>query len=288
MPVVADSEYVLYHYDESLCSQMVRLALEEKEIAWTSHPVSLSELERDADHLKDEYLAINPKAMVPTLVHNDQAVFDSWVIIDYLDKQAPGRGARLTPQDADSERKMKAFMAEASLDENGGLGTTLGLATPALTLPVLRYCLKQQPILHVLWKYRKHPLPVRRWGNRISRLLPLPQGLSLKAVDTVARNLRQIERDLGAGGEYLLGDYSQADIMLAAHLHRLEDVGLGEVLQDESILPKTAHYWARLQARPAYKMAILDRHDPVMRAALKAVFKDEASPLLERLRSALT
>ncbi|MAD62683.1 MAG: hypothetical protein CME59_17225 [Halioglobus sp.] len=25
--------------------------------------------------------------MVPTLVHNGQPVYDSWVIIDYLDKQ---------------------------------------------------------------------------------------------------------------------------------------------------------------------------------------------------------
>ncbi len=163
MPVVADSEYVLYHYDESLCSQMVRLALEEKELDWTSRPVSLSELERDADHLKDEYLAINPKALVPTLVHNGKAVFDSWTIIDYLDKQAPQSGVPLSPDDDNTARRMQVFTREASLDEYGALGSTLGLATPALTLPVLRYCLKQQPILHVLWKYRKHPLPVRRW-----------------------------------------------------------------------------------------------------------------------------
>ncbi len=124
-------------------------------------------------------------------------------------------------------------------------------------------------------------------GNRISRLLPLPSSLGRKAIDTVAKSLQQIEQTLGHEGCYLLGQYSQADVMLAAHFHRLEDVCLGAVLNDEQLLPKTARYWARLQERPAYKAAVLDFHDPVMRSALNVVFKDRPTPLLERLGHAL-
>lgn len=55
------SEFKLYHYHESLCSQAVRLALEEKGISWKSRPIILNELVREGDNFKPEYLRINPK-----------------------------------------------------------------------------------------------------------------------------------------------------------------------------------------------------------------------------------
>lgn len=44
-----------------LCSQAVRLALEEKGISWKSRPIILNELVREGDNFKPEYLRINPK-----------------------------------------------------------------------------------------------------------------------------------------------------------------------------------------------------------------------------------
>ena len=37
------------------------------------------------DQLKPEYLALNPGAVVPTLIHNDVVVVESNVILEYLD-----------------------------------------------------------------------------------------------------------------------------------------------------------------------------------------------------------
>ncbi len=56
-----ESQFELYPYQESLCSQMVRVALEEKRLDWTSHPIVLSEVARSGDNLTPEYLRINPK-----------------------------------------------------------------------------------------------------------------------------------------------------------------------------------------------------------------------------------
>ena len=39
--IAHEEEFELYHYGESLCSQMVRLALEEKRIAYKSHHMHL-------------------------------------------------------------------------------------------------------------------------------------------------------------------------------------------------------------------------------------------------------
>lgn len=279
-----DVEFELYHYHESLCSQMVRLALEEKQIEWKSHPIILNELVPQGDNLTPEYLAINPKGLVPTLVHSGTPVYDSWVIVDYLDKTKPQNGTSLTPQDTDKQSQMRAFITQASLDESVSLGASLGTAIPVLTVPVLRHCIKQQSVLSIWWKYRKHPLADRRWGIRIARLMPLPKSLSEKSVKIIGEALKDIEKLLGHGEDYLLGDYSQADILMTAHFHRLEDVALGDLLVDDK-LPNIAAYWQRLQSRPSYKKAVTDWHDPIWRQALEDVFKGQPSPELEKIRN---
>lgn len=65
-----EGELELHHHHESLCSQMVRAALEEKRLGWTSHPILLSEVARSDNNLTPEYLRVNPRGQVPTLVHN--------------------------------------------------------------------------------------------------------------------------------------------------------------------------------------------------------------------------
>jgi Glutathione S-transferase, N-terminal domain len=70
----------LYHFSMSNCSQKARLCLEEKGLQWTSHPVDLVHNE----HLTPEFVAINPKALVPVLVHDGVVVTESSDIIDYL------------------------------------------------------------------------------------------------------------------------------------------------------------------------------------------------------------
>ncbi|MCK5875288.1 MAG: glutathione S-transferase family protein [Alcanivoracaceae bacterium] len=273
----------LYHYPESLCSQMVRLALEEKGLSWKSHPIMLNDVVLEGDNLTPEYLAINPKGFVPTLVHNGKPVYDSWVIIDYIDRANPESGTQLTPKDPFNRERMKALMVEASLDESKFFGVSLGTAIPILSAPVIRYCIKQQPFLQFWWKYRKHPVFHRRWGARLVTLMPVPSLLAAKCERTTGLALRNIESLLASGGDYLLGEYSQADIMMTAHFHRLEDVALGALLADGQ-LPNIAAYWRRVQARSSYSKAIVDWHEPNWRKALQAVFKGEASPSLDRIR----
>jgi glutathione S-transferase len=75
----------LYHHAMSNCSQKVRLCLEEKGLEWSSHYVDLMRNE----HFTPEYVAINPKAQVPALVHDGVVVIESSDIIDYLDRSFP-------------------------------------------------------------------------------------------------------------------------------------------------------------------------------------------------------
>lgn len=75
----------LYHSGISNCSMRVRITLEEKGLKWESHHFDILKKE----HLTPEYFGINPKALVPTLVHDGVVIVESDDIIDYLDKTFP-------------------------------------------------------------------------------------------------------------------------------------------------------------------------------------------------------
>jgi len=75
----------LYHGLASTCSKKVRLCLYEKDLRFTSHLLDLQKFEQH----RPEYLALNPKGVVPTLVHDGKAVTESSQIIVYLDEHFP-------------------------------------------------------------------------------------------------------------------------------------------------------------------------------------------------------
>ena len=71
----------LLHFQGSSCSQKVRILLAEKGIAWESHPVDLL---RQA-HATPWFLGINPRGVVPVLVHDGVVHVESNDIMEYLD-----------------------------------------------------------------------------------------------------------------------------------------------------------------------------------------------------------
>jgi ganglioside-induced differentiation-associated protein 1 len=56
----------LYHHGSSVCAAKVRLVLAEKGIDWTGHYVDILK----GEQFDPAYLKLNPKAVVPTLVHD--------------------------------------------------------------------------------------------------------------------------------------------------------------------------------------------------------------------------
>ncbi len=90
----------LFHASISNCSQKVRLSLDEKGLPWESHEVDLTV----SEHLTPEFLSINPRGLVPVLVHDGIAVNESSDILHYLDTTFPDRP--LSPADP----QMRALM----------------------------------------------------------------------------------------------------------------------------------------------------------------------------------
>ncbi|HVA15599.1 MAG TPA: glutathione S-transferase N-terminal domain-containing protein, partial [Stellaceae bacterium] len=76
---------VLYNYWSSVCSQKVRLCLAEKHLAFENQDINLFEF----DQWDPAYTKLNPKGVVPTLVHDGRAIIESNVIIEYLEDVYP-------------------------------------------------------------------------------------------------------------------------------------------------------------------------------------------------------
>jgi glutathione S-transferase len=73
------------HYAGSSCSQKLRIFLNLKGIPWESHPVDLHANENFAPW----FLGINPRGLVPVLVHDGVVHIESNDIIGHLEKAFP-------------------------------------------------------------------------------------------------------------------------------------------------------------------------------------------------------
>ena len=75
----------VFHFPLSSCSQKLRIFLNLKGVNWESHVVNLSTNE----NISDWYLGINPRGLVPTLVHDGAVHIESNDIITYLERTYP-------------------------------------------------------------------------------------------------------------------------------------------------------------------------------------------------------
>ena len=87
---------VLHHYWRSSASYRARIALNLKGLGYEIAAVHL--LEDGGQQHAAGYRALNPQALVPTLVHAGHAIGQSLAIIEYLDEAFDG--PRLLPADA--------------------------------------------------------------------------------------------------------------------------------------------------------------------------------------------
>ena len=93
----------LYHNNISVCAQKVRIVLAEKNVAWTEHHLSLAR----GEQLTPEFKALNPRGVVPVLVHDGNVIVESSVICAYLDDVFPD--PPLTPKDPVQRATMRLW-----------------------------------------------------------------------------------------------------------------------------------------------------------------------------------
>jgi glutathione S-transferase len=97
-----------YHGHGSPYSWRVWLALEVKQIPYELKVLSF----QAGDTRKPEFVALNPRHHVPTIVDDGFALWESLAILEYLDERFAS-GPKLYPGDAKSRARVRRLVAES-------------------------------------------------------------------------------------------------------------------------------------------------------------------------------
>ncbi|TAJ30367.1 MAG: glutathione S-transferase family protein [Reyranella sp.] len=232
----------LHHSIFSASSQKVALALAEKGLAHESVPVDL----QGGEQHSPAYRALNPRGVVPTLIHDGAVLIESAAILEYLDDIFPERPLR--PSDPVIRQQMRAWVRR--LDD---------VHHPANGM--LHYAVLGRPALLALAPERLEAvlqaMPNRR--DRALRAAAARQGVEAPefadAVRTQEEMLDWIDRAL-EDRPFLAGaEISHADIVALPYVARLEQMGLA-ALVEATRRERLADWYRRLKARPSWAITI--------------------------------
>ncbi len=114
MATVATRRPVMTLYSEDVCplSHRVRIVLEEKSI--TADIINV-----DKNNLPEDLIDLNPYSSVPTLVDRDLVLYNSQIIVEYLDERYPH--PPLMPVDPVSRARSRMMLHRVELDWYGVL-----------------------------------------------------------------------------------------------------------------------------------------------------------------------
>ncbi len=244
----------LLHFQGSSCSQKVRILLAEKGLAWESRPVDLIRHE----NTRPWFLGINPRGVVPVLVHDGVVHVESNDILEYLDA-LPSEAAPFFPRD-DAERAV----ARRSLDLEDSLHMDLRTITMGFLAPQ-RLAKKPPATLEAFERGgapdAKRAKEVAWWRDFAEKGIPDDQARSAAAAFQAA--FEELEKRL-ADHPWLLGDrISVLEIAWFISIHRL--VQAGYPLERH---PRLSGHYAKLRARPSFLREVAPRGLPgaVLRA----------------------
>lgn len=259
----------LYYASESLCSQKVKLVLAEKNLEWKGHLLNLLTFE----NLQPSYMRLNPRGVVPTLIHNSRILTDSAVIVRYLDENFPE--PRLVSTEPESQEAMQNWI---ELQNQLPMREIMYGNYPGLTGIVLQRSLRlKQKVLsqrideanHELQALYKAKLEdINQWLSTISDKRAIAH-----TNEKIAPMLDRLEAQL-AETEWLCGTtYSLADTVWTAVLNRLEELKFS-YLWANGARPHLNAYLNRVKRRPSFKAAIQEDALPLpmLLAGLRKTF----------------
>jgi glutathione S-transferase len=248
----------LYHHGSSACAAKVRFALAEKALPWVSRYVDILA----GEQFGKEFLALNPKAVVPVLVHDGAVIVESTVICEYLDESfaaepiypaAPLERARVRvwTKAVDEElhpacsaityvvshRHTILRQGAGSFEEFLGRGTNEGSAARALK-----------------WQWIQQGLAAPGAADKI------------RLYDAYLQKMEDALRS----SEWLAGAaFSMADIAMAPYVNRLAALAMAGLWQGGR-LPCVERWFARVRARPTFGPAFVEWLPPALADEMRA------------------
>lgn len=232
---------VLHHAWRSSASRRVRLCLEEKGLAYESHPVDLAKME----HHTAQYLSINPNGVIPTLVHDGKPLHESGTICEYLDEIRPEPPLR--PEGAYERATMRNWIRHID-----------GLIGNLIIFNWVHHLAKtasQWSDAELAERLKKIPSKERQEAWRRAARKPYTEEERAAArTKLVTELLDRMEVSLQASAWLVGVRYSIADIAAVPFVKRIDE----EIAPDEVTAarhPRVTEWWKTIQARPAFARA---------------------------------
>jgi glutathione S-transferase len=219
----------------SLFSRKVEIALHEKGLPFEQILVPFTQTKGYSPKNPD-VLAINPKGQVPVLVDGDLSLYDSTVILEYLEDAYPDPA--LFPKTSQERARCRLF--DVFGDE-------------VMLIP-LRFLM-----------HRTEPKPddLERWHAKEAK--------AKESEPVLAGYFAQLDRAL-QGRDYLCGAFSAADISIFMAVFWTRRLG-GPSLRGHEAL---AGWYARLSARPAFAKVVSEilAADAELSAPVEGAFRE--------------
>lgn len=242
--------FTLYHHGSSVCAAKVRFAMDEKGLPWDGVYIDILK----GEQFDPDYLKLNPKGVVPTLVHDGLVIPDSTVIIEYLDQIEPDTSVH--PKDPWQRAQVRYWTKAVDEELHPACGAVTFVCSHRHTvarnlgLEGLKEFLASTPKFSVTadWNTKKKIFVRDGFGA--------PEASQkIKLYDSY---LHKMETALEQGGEWLVGNrFSIADIAMAPYVNRLAMMSM-RGMWDKGRLPNVERWFANIEARNNFKRVFLD------------------------------
>ncbi len=252
---------VLYHNDIAVCAQKVRLVLAEKNLDYKGVDLNL----RAGESHTPEYLKLNPKGVVPTLVENGVPIIESSIINEYLDDKYPEPPLR--PANEIDRARMRRWIMK----------TDTGLLDVCANVSV-GIAFRHQEMSRQLAARSEQDR--NAWIERNEAGLDYPPFQAAiieygKVIDEMALTLKD--------QAWLAGDtFSLADCAILPYIRRLDNLALGWMWTDDPARQPLMDWYNRCRDRKSFGTAIIK---PVSDEKLQFLRKHgvEARPAIEKI-----
>jgi glutathione S-transferase len=225
----------LYSGPVSLFSRKVEIALYEKGLAFERIEVAFTQTKGYSPKHPD-VLAVNPKGQVPVLVDGDLSLYDSTVILEYLENAYPEPA--LYPKDPRDRARCRL----------------LDLFADEVMLAPLRFLM-----------HRTEPKPedLERWDAKELK--------AREAEPALAGHFAELDRQLQAR-DYLCGAFSAADIAVFMTVFWTRRLGGPSLSGYENL----AAWYARVSRRPAFAKVVSEilAADAELSAPVEGAFRE--------------
>jgi glutathione S-transferase len=228
---------ILYHHNISVCAQKVRIALAEKDLSWQGVHIDLMQ----GEHLKPEFLKINPRGLVPVLVHDGDPIYESTIILEYLEDAFPQTPLR--PIDPKARARMRIW--EKWPDD--GLHVACGTLSYACIFA--EQVRSNHDRAELEERLAKLPDKARAARQRTLLELGFEAPFVKDAILLHDKVLAEMERQLA--GQNWLGsaDFSLGDVAMIPYVVRMDRLGWDH-------RPQIHGWYERVRSRPSFATAI--------------------------------